>query len=251
MHGLNTYDYGARQYYAFLPTWDRIDPLCEKYYSISPYAYCANNPVNRIDPDGRDGVLVVNNNEKTLTIRAVYYVETGSRVSRNTGESKGYSTKDITHMNEKINGKLNGYNLTVSEGDYSGYSVLFDLSFKDGGNQQETMNLASNEYYEGNHIGNTFARWDDTLRRFRTIENPDGTTSTVGGVTEAKTNIVMNNTLDNMMNRIHEIFHTLGFDDFKLSDKGHGIMNYPPQKPDQKDVNNLVNNDFLPKIVIQ
>ena len=37
MHGLNTYDYGARQYYAFLPTWDRIDPLCEKYYSISPY----------------------------------------------------------------------------------------------------------------------------------------------------------------------------------------------------------------------
>ena len=54
MHGLNTYDYGARQYYAFLPTWDRIDPLCEKYYSISPYAYCANNPVNRFDPDGRD-----------------------------------------------------------------------------------------------------------------------------------------------------------------------------------------------------
>ncbi len=135
MHGLNTYDYGARQYNPVTARWDRMDPLCEKYYSISPYAYCANNPVNRIDPDGRDGVLVVNNNEKTLTIRAVYYVETGSRVSRNTGESKGYSTKDITHMNEKINGKLNGYNLTVSEGDYSGYSVLFDLSFKDGGNQ--------------------------------------------------------------------------------------------------------------------
>lgn len=30
-----------------------IDPLCEKYYSISPYAYCMNNPVNAIDPDGR------------------------------------------------------------------------------------------------------------------------------------------------------------------------------------------------------
>lgn len=53
MSGINLYDYGARQYYAALPTWDRIDPLCEKYYSISPYAYCANNPVNRIDPDGR------------------------------------------------------------------------------------------------------------------------------------------------------------------------------------------------------
>jgi len=31
-----------------------MDPLCEKYYSISPYAYCAGNPANRIDPDGMD-----------------------------------------------------------------------------------------------------------------------------------------------------------------------------------------------------
>lgn len=35
-----------------------IDPLCEKYYSISPYVYCHNNPVNRIDPDGRWDVNV-------------------------------------------------------------------------------------------------------------------------------------------------------------------------------------------------
>lgn len=31
-----------------------IDPLCEKYYWISPYAYCLNNPVKYIDPDGRE-----------------------------------------------------------------------------------------------------------------------------------------------------------------------------------------------------
>jgi hypothetical protein len=31
-----------------------VDPLAEKYYSISPYAYCAGNPVNRFDPDGMD-----------------------------------------------------------------------------------------------------------------------------------------------------------------------------------------------------
>lgn len=31
-----------------------IDPNAERYYSISPYAYCNNNPVNCIDPDGRD-----------------------------------------------------------------------------------------------------------------------------------------------------------------------------------------------------
>ena len=53
MHGLNTYDYGARQYYSILGRWDRVDPLCEKYYSISPYAYCRNNPVKFVDPDGK------------------------------------------------------------------------------------------------------------------------------------------------------------------------------------------------------
>lgn len=30
-----------------------IDPLCEKYYWISPYAYVANNPLKFVDPDGR------------------------------------------------------------------------------------------------------------------------------------------------------------------------------------------------------
>lgn len=53
MHGMDTYDYGARQYNSILSTWDRVDPMAEKYYHISPYVYCMNNPVNAIDPDGR------------------------------------------------------------------------------------------------------------------------------------------------------------------------------------------------------
>ena len=58
MHGLNTYDYGARQYSPALPSWDRIDPLAEEHYSVSPYAYCNNNPIRFIDPDGRQIVGV-------------------------------------------------------------------------------------------------------------------------------------------------------------------------------------------------
>ena len=47
--GLNTYGYGARQYFSQVPTWDRMDVLCEKYYNISPYAYCKNNSIKFID----------------------------------------------------------------------------------------------------------------------------------------------------------------------------------------------------------
>ena len=59
MHGLDTYDYGARQYFSILGRWDRIDPLCEKYYSLSPYVYCGNNPINAIDERG-DSICILN-----------------------------------------------------------------------------------------------------------------------------------------------------------------------------------------------
>ena len=53
MHGLNTFDFGARQHDPILIRWDRMDPLSEKYYPMSTYNYCADNPVRFIDPDGR------------------------------------------------------------------------------------------------------------------------------------------------------------------------------------------------------
>lgn len=52
MHGLNFYDYGARQYDPLLGMFTQMDPMAEIYYGISPYAYCANNPVMLVDPDG-------------------------------------------------------------------------------------------------------------------------------------------------------------------------------------------------------
>ncbi|MDR0232704.1 MAG: DUF6443 domain-containing protein [Dysgonamonadaceae bacterium] len=52
MHGLNQYDFVARQFRRDIPIFDRLDPLAEDYYRISPYAYCLNNPVLYIDPTG-------------------------------------------------------------------------------------------------------------------------------------------------------------------------------------------------------
>lgn len=56
--GLNWYDYGARRYDPLLGRWNGVDPSCEKHYSWSPYAYCKNNPVLRVDPDGKDDYTI-------------------------------------------------------------------------------------------------------------------------------------------------------------------------------------------------
>ena len=47
-------DFGARVYDPRTAAWLSQDPLSEKYYGISPYAYCAGNPVNLVDPEGMD-----------------------------------------------------------------------------------------------------------------------------------------------------------------------------------------------------
>lgn len=53
-HGLDLLDYGARMYNPVIGGWHSIDPSAEKYYHLSPYCYCGNNPINAIDLDGRD-----------------------------------------------------------------------------------------------------------------------------------------------------------------------------------------------------
>lgn len=90
MHGLNTYDYGARQHDPILARWDRIDPLAEKYYNVSPYAYCENSPVRYIDPNGEE-----------FTESSLKYV---NMLTNNISTRIDNNTKKIAKLQAKVNG---------------------------------------------------------------------------------------------------------------------------------------------------
>ena len=100
-------DYGARFYDPDLSRWTTPDPLAEKYYGISPYAFCNNNPVNFVDLDGRSTWVVANPNgtytikggnlyDNDLNIYVVTYDEDGNM---NIGESIGRTTSITSFYN--------------------------------------------------------------------------------------------------------------------------------------------------------
>lgn len=68
------YDFGARMYDARLGRWLSLDPLQAKYPHMSPYNFCANNPIIFKDVDGKDYQIVIDKAAKTITIVATYYV---------------------------------------------------------------------------------------------------------------------------------------------------------------------------------
>ena len=52
--------FGARYYSSDLSIWLSVDPMSDKYPSLSPYVYCADNPVRLVDPNGEDPIYAKN-----------------------------------------------------------------------------------------------------------------------------------------------------------------------------------------------
>ena len=68
--------FGARYYDSDILTgWLSVDPMADKYPSLSPYAYCGWNPIRLVDPNGEDIEIVDNDGKKyTWTISGkIYY----------------------------------------------------------------------------------------------------------------------------------------------------------------------------------
>ena len=116
-NGLDMYDFEARQYDPIVPHFITMDELCEKYPSISPYSYCAGNPIRYVDPDGRDFGIFFEGN--TLTIKASYY----------TSEKDAEYAKSSAQIWNNMSGKFA----------IDGYTVNFDLQVIEVSLDEQTL----------------------------------------------------------------------------------------------------------------
>ena len=112
MHGLNSYDHGARWRDGVIPAWPAVDPLAENYYSFSPYVYCGNNPVNAVDPDGMEIKLA----SEVVDGKTIITVTVTGKLINESG--KAYTTEEMqAYTNRLVSSISSAY--TGSDGDVS------------------------------------------------------------------------------------------------------------------------------------
>ena len=166
VNSLNMYDFGARWYdVAGIPMWISVDPLAEKYYNISPYAYCAGNPVNAIDKGGKDitfliaskgaggyghmGAIIGNNS-------TFYYITAGATNTNkglfsNSNQEGGISIVKIeeSSMSDAITFVRNNDKYNSYYDDYITFSTskkMDDAMIKEATNKQENFKNGEEHY---------------------------------------------------------------------------------------------------------
>ena len=134
MHGLDEYDSKARWYYPAVCRTTTMDPLVEKYYSTSPYAWCGNNPVRFVDPDGRRPVYNTNGDflgtdDEGLQGDAIIMSDDYFKQGMSASEALLYHVGESGLVDEKAQENFNQhYSQLNTRPDWDGYLTLSEAN---------------------------------------------------------------------------------------------------------------------------
>lgn len=111
--GLRWNDFGARMYMSEIGIWMTKDPHSENYMNMSPFSYCVANPVNFVDPDGKDVIFNITRdrggNITGVTLSATVYI-TGVGATQERADELNKAVPSV-FKSRKVNGVNISFNI--------------------------------------------------------------------------------------------------------------------------------------------
>ena len=146
--GLDAYDFGARMYFADRLQWGQMDPLCEKYYDVSPYGYCHNNPIIMFDIDGKNDYWLTDSGHILLGAKNdspyhTIYAENGSSI--NVSKSFLDNRHETSAIGQSSNKKRLNYTITIYSADKDNGKGIFEFFTNNTKVEWSIVTLSSSE----------------------------------------------------------------------------------------------------------
>ena len=172
--------FGARYLdHTLLISWFTVDPMSDKYPSISPYAYCAWNPVKLVDPDGRDVWTLSDDGTMTWKNKSLH-------------DKILYNGKEIlfSNSNNVFGTGYEGYSFSLKDNQYYTFTDVMDaqkafelfadnlnfefsaLGYKEKGKDRYDLSTSLSDLGDANGSARACELGDKLLKHFH--NHPDG-----------------------------------------------------------------------------
>jgi RHS repeat-associated protein len=152
--------FGARYYDSDLSIWLSVDPMASDYPSTSAYAYCGNNPLRLIDPNGEDWYEVVN---PTTQEKEVKWTDYKSQQEMDDNKVQGsYLGEAFVHFQGSKDEKVGKDGTLTGEGAKAAQVTIYGINGKDDIKTYRGLTMSSNsEKYSQVASGDYKAYYED------------------------------------------------------------------------------------------